>query len=123
MKGLASLLVLAAVLTGCAGRSAETVAHPSHKVIRMSHNYVGGQRVIWGSLELNIEKTIEGDSTHYELFARWTGDVEVNIRSQQSLEIEADRERFVLSAPQKSIYHDMRCDGRCRYDEDRKSVV
>src|SRR5207247_2154842 len=116
MKRL-SLLVLGASVVACGGQHAETGARPTHKVIRMSHNYVGGQRIIWGSLELNVEKTIEGDSARYELFVRWTGDVEVNISSKESLDIAADRERLVFSAPQKAIYHDMNCDRRCTYDD------
>ena len=102
---------------GCAGQTApEQAAAPVRKVIRMSRNIVGGSRP-GGNLVVNVERTVEGASDHYELFARWTGETRVDVLPGESLVITADGQEFKFKVLESGIYRDFSCDPRCIYDD------
>src|ERR1044071_2677175 len=104
-------------VAACAGQDTQQGVAPERKVIRMSRNIVGGFRPAIGNMTLNVEKTVEGTAEHSELFARWTGDARVDVRSGESLIIRADSAEFKFSAPESSIYRDFQCEPRCIYDD------
>ena len=111
-----ALLVLAAC-AGQAAQTAQTGAPPVRRVVRMSRNMIGGYRPAIGNMVLNVEKTIEGKSARFELFARWTGDARVDVSPGESLEIEADGELFKFRVLESGIYRDFQCEPRCIYDD------
>ncbi len=114
------LVLLAGVvaLGACAGQAQRGAAPaPERKVIRMSLNRVGGYRPTIGNLVLNVEKTIEGSTERYDLFARWTGDARVDVQSGESLIIKADSQEFKFSVLESGIYRDFQCEPRCIYDD------
>lgn len=112
-----SALFAALLLAGCAGQAAQPGVQPERKVVRMSRNIIGGHRPAFGNMVLNVEKTIEGKSQRYDLFARWTGDARVDVSPGESLVVEADGQEFKFRVLESGIYRDFQCEPRCIYDD------
>jgi len=103
---------------GCApAPSAQQQAAPLRRVIRMPRNIIGGFQPAFGNLTLNAERTIEGSSDRYELFARWSGEARVDVQSGESLVIAADSQEFKFKVLESGIYRDFQCEPRCTYDD------
>lgn len=111
------LLVASILGAGCATQAARQELPPPRKVIRMSRNIVGGYRPEFGNLTLNAERTVEGSTDRYELFARWTGDARVDVQAGESLVILADSQEIKLKVLESGIYRDFQCERRCTYDD------
>lgn len=102
------LLILLLVVAACARRG----------VTRMAPNYVGSRQPLGGNLELNVERSGQGDTAHYDLFVHWTGLYRIDLRGGQSLVVTVDSQRTVYSAGEKDVYNDMQCgNGPCLYDD------
>jgi hypothetical protein len=103
---------------GCAPSPAsQQQLPPQRRVIRMPRNIVGGLQPATGNLTLNAERTIEGSSDRFELFARWSGEARVDVQSGESLVIAADSQEFRFKVLESGIYRDFQCEPRCIYDD------
>lgn len=116
-RAAVGLLLVGVLGAGCAGQAARQELPPQRKVIRMSRNIVGGYRAAFGNLTLNVERTVDGSTDRYELFARWSGDARVDVLAGESLVIVADGQEFKFKVLESGIYRDFQCERRCTYDD------
>jgi hypothetical protein len=84
----------------------------------MPRNVIGGYGIL-GTLVLNVEQTLRGDSASYELFAHYTGQQRVHVQAGASLLLTADGQPLRFRTRDENIARDMFCPqaGPCIYDD------